>query len=65
MASRIVFSDDNGNEMDCYLNEQGMVYVNIGNGDDDPIGSGYITLDKSDVGKLINVLKELEEQMAS
>ena len=60
---RTVFSDDNGNEMDCYLNDKGKVFINVGKTAEDNIYSGFITLDKQDVSQLIKMLSELEEQM--
>ncbi|RWZ90366.1 MAG: hypothetical protein EO766_02885 [Hydrotalea sp. AMD] len=64
MATRTVFSDDNNNEMDCYLNDNGKVFISIGQTGDDNIYSGFITLEKSDVTQLIKILSELEKEMA-
>jgi hypothetical protein len=63
MAARIIFSDENGNEMECYLNNENKVFVSAGPAGDDGLMTGYITLDKSDVTQLINVLSELKEEM--
>jgi hypothetical protein len=63
MATRTVFTDEDNNEMDCYINDKGKVYIGIGQGNDDPMNSGYITLDKEDVNALIKVLQECEENM--
>lgn len=62
MATRTVFSDDNS-EMDCYLNDNGKVFISIGQPGEDIINSGFITLDKSDVSLLIKVLVDLEKEM--
>ena len=62
MATRTVFSDVNSNEMDCYLNTEGKVYIGVGSADAPEYGS-FITLEKEDVGELIKILKALEEQM--
>ncbi|MFN8356334.1 MAG: hypothetical protein U0Y10_17895 [Spirosomataceae bacterium] len=64
MATRTVFSDDNNNEMDCYLNDQGKVFISVGQSGDDIVYSGFITLEKSDVTQLIKILTELEKEMA-
>lgn len=63
MATRTVFSDDNNNEMDCYLNDQGKVYINVGQTGDDNMYNGFITLEKGDVTQLIKILSELEKEM--
>lgn len=65
MANRTVFSDENDNEMDCYINTAGMVYIGIGQPDDgDNLYRGYITLDKSDVSQFIKLLTELKNEMS-
>lgn len=63
MATRTVFTDENNNEMDCYLNKQGKVYIGVGDQSEDSAYSGYITLDKDDVSQLINILTELNDEM--
>lgn len=63
MSIRTVFSDDKDNEMDCYINTEGKVYIRIGQLDDSYMYSGYITLDKYDVQELIKILSALEQQM--
>jgi len=63
MATRTVFSDDNSNEMDCYLNDDGKVFISVGQTGDDNMYSGFITLDKNDVSQLIKILSELEKEM--
>lgn len=61
MATRTVFSDQNGNEMDIYINKEGYLYIRIG--DEDEHISSYITLDKVDVKQLIKVLTNFENEM--
>ncbi len=63
MASRTVFSDENNNEMECYLNDKGKVYINVGRPSEDVAYNGYITLNRDDVRKLIKTLTELEKEM--
>lgn len=63
MATRTVFSDIDNNEMDCYLNDKGKLYISVGQPGDDQIYNGYITLDKEDVQKLITVLTEIKTDM--
>jgi len=63
MATRTVFTDGN-NEMDCYLNVKGQVFINVGQiGEDNSIYNGFITLEKDDVKQLIKILTELEKEM--
>ena len=64
MAIRTVFSDDNNNEMDCYLNTDGKLYLSVGQSGEDQIYSGFITLDKSDVKEFIGILSQLEKLMS-
>lgn len=63
MPVRTVFSDENNNEMDCYLNDQGQVYISVGQSREDVIYSGFITLNKEDVQQFIKLLTELEKEM--
>jgi len=64
MATRLVFNDNDNNEMECYLNDKGKVFLRVGQiGQDDVYYSGFITLDKEDVNQLINVLTQLEQEM--
>jgi hypothetical protein len=64
MAIRTVFNDENNNEMDCYLNDQGQVFIQVGEIDSDIHHKGFITLDKNDVNELIKMLTEIEKEMA-
>lgn len=61
MAKRIIFSDEDDNELECYINQKGKLYIAAGQKDD--VQFGYITLDKEDVNELIKMLSDLEEQM--
>jgi hypothetical protein len=63
MAVKTVFSDNNSNEMDCYLNDKGQVYISVGQTGEDLMYNGFITLDKEDVKQLIKKLTELEAEM--
>jgi hypothetical protein len=63
MATRTVFSDEENNEMDCYLNDKGKLFISVGQTGEDIAYNGYITLNKDDVGKLIKILTELENDM--
>ena len=63
MATRTVFSDTENNEMECYINQHGKVYIGVSLADGDGMYSGFITLDKADVTQLIKILSELEEEM--
>ena len=63
MATRTVFSDKDNNEMDCYLNDKGQLYIGVGQSGDDYIQSGFITLDKNDTMALIKILNEIVDEM--
>ena len=63
MAVRNVFNDNDNNEMDCYLNSKGKVYISIRQIDEDIAYNGFITLNKEDVNQLIKILTELEQEM--
>lgn len=63
MAIRTVFNDENNNEMDCYLNNNGQVYIQVGEIGSEVHYRGHITLDKSDVNELIKMLTDIEKEM--
>lgn len=63
MATKLVFEDEDNNEMNCFLNDKGKVYIGVGQRGEDMIYSGYITLDKADVRQLISILTDCEKEM--
>lgn len=64
MATRTVFEDEDGNELECYLNNALLVYISVGPKDDETgYSGGFITLERDDVGKLIEVLQGAKEIM--
>ncbi|MEM0519659.1 hypothetical protein [Aequorivita flava] len=63
MALKTIISDDSNNEMECYLNDSGKVYIEVGQNSEDTMYSGHIVLEKEDVQFLIKKLTELETQM--
>lgn len=63
MATRTIFSDTDSNELDCYLNDRGEVFMNVGKPGGDGIYNGFIVLGKEDVQALIHMLSELEKEM--
>ena len=64
MAKRTVFSDENNNELDYFINDKGQLYISVGAGDvEQSMYNGYIALEKDDVDELIKVLPELSKQM--
>jgi hypothetical protein len=63
IATKIVFSDENENEMEYYLNDKGEAYIGVGHPEDNPPYSGFITLNKDDVTQLIKVLTEIRDNM--
>jgi hypothetical protein len=63
MPTRKVFSDEHDNEMDCYLNDKGQVFMQIGASEADAHEKNFIVLDKSDVTELIQILSDIEKDM--
>ena len=64
MATRTVFEDENGNELQCYLNDALLVYISVDQKDDHTgYGGGFITLERDDVGKLIDILQDAKRIM--
>jgi hypothetical protein len=58
MATRTVFEDVAGNELECYLNNALQVFISVGPKDDESGYAGsFIVLDRDDVGKLIEFCK--------
>lgn len=60
MATKLIFEDQDNNEMNCFLNDKEKVHIDVGQKGENIINSGYITLDKEDVRKLIEILKDCE-----
>lgn len=63
MATRKVFMDQHDNEMDCYLNDEGLVFIQIGISNSEIHEKRYIVLDKLDVGEFIKVLSDIQKDM--
>jgi len=63
MAIKKVFLDENDNEMECFLNTERKVFIEVRKIGGDGYYSGFITLDKEDVKELIVILKDCQEQM--
>jgi hypothetical protein len=64
MPTRSVFEDDNGNELECYLNDALQVFISVAPKDDQTgYGGGFITLERDDVGKLIEILQGSKRTM--
>jgi len=63
MAKRTVFSDEDNNDLECYINHEGKVFISVGQADEEQFYNGCITLEKEDVGHLIKILTALESEM--
>jgi hypothetical protein len=64
MATRTFFEDENGNELQCYLNDALLVYISVDQKEDHTgYGGGFITLERDDVGKLIQILQDAKQVM--
>lgn len=59
MAHRTVFDDKDGNSLSFYINNDGLLYVEISNPDVDIYCHQFITLDMDDVVKLRDELNAL------
>jgi|GEM_PF-5092156 len=65
MPIKKVFEDHDGNELECFINSKGKIYIGIGPSDkDDYMQFGYITLDGQDIKELIKELTQLEKELA-
>ncbi len=64
MATRQVYEDDNGNQLDFYINKDSKLFMQIQAADKDPyVGVGYIVLEKEDVSEMIEHLNVLAASM--
>jgi len=62
--TRPVFFDEHGNEMTLYVNDKGLLFLQVSDGDDfDYLGKKYIVLDKEDVKKLHDEICRCIEDM--
>jgi len=59
MPTRIVFEDSNNNQMDVFINKDNDVFIGI----NASYMEAYITLNKEDLIKLIDLLQTLEKEM--
>ena len=64
MPVRTVFTDQDDNELELFVNDKGRLYIAVGELREDLTHQGYITLDKEDVQVLISKLSELEKEMS-
>lgn len=63
MAIKTIITDDSNNELNCYINEAGQVYLEVGQAGEDHQYTGYIILEKEDVQHLIKKLTDFESEM--
>lgn len=63
MPTRTVFNDTDNNEMECYLNDTGKLFISVSQTGEHQQYAEFITLNKEDVQKLIEVLTEIEADM--
>ncbi|GAB0156515.1 hypothetical protein CHRYSEOSP005_17800 [Chryseobacterium sp. Alg-005] len=62
MPKRTIFTDENDNEMELFVNQNGELYVAVGKLKEDYY-NGFITLNQEDVEELIKMLEELKNEM--
>jgi len=58
MATRLTLVDDDGNAMECFLNKNNTVQVNVSTDSDELLSTASISLHKEHVQKLIRILTE-------
>lgn len=63
MAIRPIFEDENGNEMHCYLNTKGKVFLEVKVSEQPEFINAFITLDKQDVTEFIKILNAFLNDM--
>lgn len=64
MPVRKIFFD-NGQKLEAYVNDKAKLFVAVGPEDDDGTGpyNGFITLDRSDLDELIDLLMSLKDEV--
>lgn len=62
MIVKTVFADNEGNELECYLNEENILQIYVGSPSDEQSWRGVL-LDKDGMEKFIKALNELREEM--
>ena len=65
MPTRKIFYDESGNELECYINTKGFVFLRIGEEGTDDFQRDSIELNHEDVKEFIQVLEELLQEMKS
>jgi len=58
MATRLTLVDDDGNALECFLNNNNTVQVNVSTDSDEFLSTASISLHKEHVQKLIKILTE-------
>lgn len=65
MPVRKIFSDENGNELQAYVNDKAKLFLQVGDADPQAAsyGPGFITLDRSDLDEFIDLLTDLRDSV--
>ncbi len=63
MSIKKVFVDSDQNELQCYVNTQGKLFIEASSDKDDIYYKGYVALEKEDVDELIKELRQCREDM--
>lgn len=56
MATRLTLVDDDGNALECFLNNNNAVQINVATDSDESLSTASISLHKEHVAKLITQL---------
>lgn len=63
MPVRKIFIDSNQQQLEAYVNDDAKLFISVGSGDPEDQTGGYITLDRSDLDELIDLLMDLKDQV--
>jgi len=59
MATRLTLADDDGNAIECFLNNNNTVQINVATDSDESLSTASISLHKENVIKLITHLTKI------
>lgn len=63
MATRLTLVDDDGNAMECFLNKNNTLQINVATDTEDCLSTASISLQKFHVQKLVRILSETLAKM--
>ena len=63
MPTKTLYSDEDNNEMICYLNDKRNLFISVSRSGENIAYNSLIILNRDDVKQLITTLTELEKEM--